>query len=97
MSIQGSGEHPTSPAQWLYGLSRALPGERLFCLRSALGNRTSPKWMDASVAASGPHVFAVRLSRARLATTSASTAPRPTSVTTADALLIRAGWANIYT
>jgi len=20
MSIQGSGEHPTSPAQWLYGL-----------------------------------------------------------------------------
>ena len=25
-SIQGSGEHPTFPAQWLYGLSRALPG-----------------------------------------------------------------------
>jgi hypothetical protein len=42
MSIQGSGEHPTSPAQWLYGLWRALPGEQLFCLRSALGNRTSP-------------------------------------------------------
>ena len=34
MSIQGSGEHPTSPAQWLYGLWRALPGEQLFCLRS---------------------------------------------------------------
>ena len=27
MSIQGSGEHPTFPAQWLYGLCRALPGD----------------------------------------------------------------------
>src|SRR5438552_14674772 len=26
-SIQGSGNTPTSPAQWLYGLYRALPGE----------------------------------------------------------------------
>ena len=26
MSIQGSGEHPTFPAQWLDGLSRAHPG-----------------------------------------------------------------------
>ena len=42
MSIQGSGEHPTFPAQWLYGLWRDLPGERLFCLRSALGSRTPP-------------------------------------------------------
>src|SRR2546423_15710567 len=25
-SIQGSGNTPTSPAQWLYGLLRALPG-----------------------------------------------------------------------
>ena len=32
-SIQGSGNTPTSPAQWLYGLLRALPGERLFCHR----------------------------------------------------------------
>src|SRR5207253_4171883 len=29
-SIQGSGNTPTSPAQWLYGLYRALPGERPF-------------------------------------------------------------------
>jgi len=28
-----SGEHPAFPAQWLYGLLRALPGERLFCHR----------------------------------------------------------------
>src|ERR1700692_2042402 len=26
-SIQGSGEHPTFPAQWLYGLYRALLGD----------------------------------------------------------------------
>ena len=32
-SIQGSGSIPAFPAQWLYGLLRALPGERLFCLR----------------------------------------------------------------
>jgi len=32
-SIQGSGNTPAFPAQWLYGLLRALLGERLFCLR----------------------------------------------------------------
>jgi len=29
----GCSKHPVFPAQWLYGLLRALPGERLFCLR----------------------------------------------------------------
>src|SRR5687767_11246571 len=32
-SIQGSWSIPAFPAQWLYGFLRALPGERLFCLR----------------------------------------------------------------
>jgi hypothetical protein len=32
-SIQGSWNTPAFPAQWLYGLLRALPGERLFCHR----------------------------------------------------------------
>src|SRR6185437_8533904 len=32
-SIQGSGSIPAFPAQWLYGLLRALPGERLSCHR----------------------------------------------------------------
>src|SRR5207342_634920 len=49
MSIQGSGEHPASPAQWLYGLLRALPGEP--CTVATV---------DANFGASGPHVFAVR-------------------------------------
>src|SRR5439155_1131128 len=35
-SIQGSGNTPTSPAQWLYGLLRALPGERAFLPPSPL-------------------------------------------------------------
>ena len=30
MSIQGSGEHPTFPAQWLYGLCRDLPGDEFW-------------------------------------------------------------------
>ena len=35
-SIQVSGGSPTSPAQWLYGLLRALPGERAFLPPSPL-------------------------------------------------------------
>ncbi len=62
MSIQGSGGDPTSPAQWLYGLSRTLPGERLFCLRR---RRNCFHQLDASTATSGPHVFAVRFRTVR--------------------------------
>ena len=35
-SIQGSGEHPTFPAQWFYGLCRALPGDE-FLFASVAG------------------------------------------------------------
>jgi hypothetical protein len=35
-SIQGSGEHPTFPAQWFYGLCRALPGDE-FLFASVTG------------------------------------------------------------
>src|SRR5881227_2022798 len=45
-SIQVSGNTPTSPAQWLYGLLRALPGERAFLppspLRSSLLKNLAP-------------------------------------------------------
>src|SRR6266568_8503776 len=45
-SIQGSGNTPTSPAQWLYGLLRALPGERALLppspLRSLLLKSLTP-------------------------------------------------------
>src|SRR2546430_17195953 len=36
-SIQGSGNTPTSPAQWFYGLYRAHPGERA-CLPPSLAD-----------------------------------------------------------
>ena len=61
-SIQGSGSIPAFPAQWLYGLLRALPGERLFCLRR---RRDTSRQLNASTAAPEPHDFTVRLSRTR--------------------------------
>jgi hypothetical protein len=57
-----SGSIPAFPAQWLYGLLRALPGERLSCHRR---RRDTSRRLDASTAASGPHDFAVRSSHAR--------------------------------
>ena len=74
-SIQGSGEHPTFPAQWLDGLSRAHPGE-LWPLSppSPRGNRrvgpvgpaAPPRDLTPTSEASGPHAFAVRFGTARL-------------------------------
>jgi hypothetical protein len=40
-SIQGSGGSPTSPAQWLYDLFRALPGERALLPPSSADNSTN--------------------------------------------------------
>ena len=70
-AYRSSGEHPAFPAQWLYGLLRALPGERLFCHRRRMDIALDPKdrcattQLDASTAASGPHDFAVHSSRTR--------------------------------
>jgi hypothetical protein len=64
-----SGGYPTFPAQWLYGLWRALPGDRLSCHRRR-AETSAP--LDASTGASGPHAFAVRVSHARQ-----SQLPRP--------------------
>src|SRR5207244_1272731 len=57
-SIQGSGGSPTSPAQWLYGLLRALPGGAGLLSPSPAENIYR---LSASIAAPGPHDFAVRL------------------------------------
>ena len=59
-SIQVSGGSPTSPAQWLYGLLRALPGERAF-FATVIPEKLASQELSASVAAPGPHDFAVRL------------------------------------
>jgi hypothetical protein len=55
------GRIPAFPAQWLYGLLRALPGERLFCLRC---QRDTSRQRNASTATSEPHDFTVRIRRA---------------------------------
>jgi hypothetical protein len=52
---------PAFPAQWLYGLLRALPGERPFL--SPLPRHHRAARIDARVAAPGPHDFAVRCGR----------------------------------
>jgi hypothetical protein len=46
----------------VYGLLRALPGDRLSCHRRLAD--TSAR-LDASIGASGPHAFAVRVSAVR--------------------------------
>jgi hypothetical protein len=61
-----SGEHPAFPAQWLYGLLRTLPGEPALLPPSLRRNESTQ--LDASIGASGPHDFTVRLMRVRLRT-----------------------------
>src|SRR5207247_2286358 len=81
-SIQGSGNTPAFPAQWLYGLLRALPGERLFLPLSPSRSFAS-LGLNASTAAPEPHDFAVRVRRVRLSPPSASTASHRAFVTIA--------------
>src|SRR6202022_2270711 len=46
-SIQVSGGNPTFPAQWLYGLYRALLGERIRLVTVAAGLMADrPGWID---------------------------------------------------
>ena len=52
-------DHPAFPAQWFYGLLRALPGEPGFVVTIAAQCDALSR-VDASVGASGPHGFAVR-------------------------------------
>src|SRR6195952_5400152 len=79
-SIQGSGEHPTFPAQWLYGLWRALPGEPMLCCHRRYAEM-NPTQLDARLRASGPHVFAVRSRAVRYRHYQRPPRPVPTTVT----------------
>jgi hypothetical protein len=72
-SQRATGKHPTFPHAMVYGLFRALPGDRLSChrhladmwlVRARLGRLASAR-LDAGVEASGPHVFTVRVSAVR--------------------------------
>ncbi|SHH60781.1 hypothetical protein SAMN05443248_5380 [Bradyrhizobium erythrophlei] len=55
-------ESPGIPRAMVYGLYRALPGDRLSCHRR---RRSCLHRLDTSVGVSGPHVFAVRLRHPR--------------------------------
>jgi hypothetical protein len=66
---------PAFPAQWFDGFLRALPGERRFL--SPLPCQHGPAGIDATVAAPGPHDFAVRCQRFRPASKPARRQPRP--------------------
>ncbi len=52
---------PASPAQWLYGLYVLSPVSGVYCHRCRTRYETG--WIDATVAAPGPHDFAVRCRR----------------------------------
>jgi hypothetical protein len=75
---------PAFPAQWLYGLLRALPGERRLCCHRRPSEALASSELDASIRASGPHDFAVRIRAVRYRP-SASTASHHTFV----AIMIR--------
>jgi hypothetical protein len=71
-----SGGNPAFPAQWFYGLFRALPGDRALLTPSPAGSFASRE-LDAGVGASEPHVFTVRSSHAR--PSQLSRPPHPTA------------------
>ena len=79
-----SGGNPAFPAQWFYGLLRALPGDRLSCHRHFV--RTYPTKLGASTGAPGPHDFAVRAKPRSSVAAFASTASHRAFVTCATPL-----------
>jgi hypothetical protein len=78
----GSPDDPAFPAQWFYGLFRALPGDRAFLPPSPRESLAAK--LGANVGAPGPHGFAVRNARS-FVLRAALRPPRPcpTSVTIA--------------
>ena len=99
MSIQGSGEHPAFPAQWLYGLCRALLGDEFWIdsvtAVSALASQLKRiLQLDACNGRQDHTVLPYAKIHAVVRREPASIATRPTSVTTADALLTRTGWTD---
>src|ERR1700744_1835263 len=85
----GPTETPAFPAQWFYGLLRDLPGDRAFLPPSPPGSL--PRRLDASVGASGPHDFAVRVGAVRQERLRVHRIPCPTFVTMANAPLMGTG------
>src|SRR5205814_2841114 len=82
-----------SPADHWSTSAQLLPGDRAFLSPSpAVCLRT----LDASVGASGPHNFAVRVSAFRQARRPRPLHPAPTSVTIAKRPFGGTGWQSVY-
>ena len=81
-SIQGSGEHPAFPAQWLYGLYEFVLVTGFLATIVSFSFRL--RQLDASTGASDPNDFAVRCS-SFVSRAAASTAPCPSFATMAYA------------
>jgi len=75
-SIQVQRRQSGLPCAMVYGLFRALPGDRAFLPPSSAGSFASRE-LDTSVGASGPHGFTVRSSHARQS--QLSRPPHPTA------------------
>jgi hypothetical protein len=78
-------ESPGIPHAMVYGLYRALPGDRLSCHRRG---RSCLHRLDTSVGVSGPHVFAVRLKHPRQEHHPRPPHPSPALVTLRNAPLL---------
>jgi hypothetical protein len=70
----GSAEHPAFPAQWLYGVLRALPGAPGFLATIICAMREHHRKLDTSVGVSEPHGLTVRHSISRLRASAPDTA-----------------------
>jgi hypothetical protein len=81
-------ESPGIPRAMVYGLYRALPGDRLSCHRR---RRSCLHRLDTSVGVSGPHVFAVRLRYPRQEHLPRPPHPSPALVTLRNAPLSGTG------
>ena len=74
-SIQGSGEHLAFPAQWLYGLYRALPGDEFLVDSVAAGQLLTVRQLDACHGRQDHTVLPYARRRHRLAPTSVHRSP----------------------
>jgi hypothetical protein len=91
--VRSHRNHPAFPAQWFYGLFRALPGDRAFLPPSFRGNCVPPNLMPAS--GHQDHTTSPSASAPFVKGASTSTASRPASVTIASRPSCRGGTGRI--
>jgi hypothetical protein len=91
-----SGSSPAFPAQWFYGSFSCSPRrDHSLFVTVVPRKRELPENLTPAIGASGPHDFAVRVSRARQSQPSRPPLPAPTSVTMANAPSLGTGWQGI--